>query len=178
MQWLCLSFVVPGISSYAVPRPRDTAYEDFERNIRRPIQLRVSNFLKQWMEKQSSDFLDAPGKLSALGHQVDDFVRDVLSEDDPKVAKPLVGTLNKLVRHNRLRDSESSGGTVPLTRFWLNVLFPRNQLDGRLRGTEMAAAAGEPPLPKVMSLARCRPSECHGLTGVRTKFSRCRLRTG
>ena len=89
--------MVPGISSYAVPRPRDTAYEDFERNIRRPIQLRVSNFLKQWMEKQSSDFLDAPGKLSALGHQVDDFVRDVLSEDDPKVAKPLVGTLNKLV---------------------------------------------------------------------------------
>ena len=81
-----------------MPRPRDTAYEDFERNIRRPIQLRVFNFLKQWTEKQGTELLDGPGQLSSVGKQIDDFARTILAEDDPKLAKQLLGSINKLVR--------------------------------------------------------------------------------
>ena len=80
-----------------MPRPRDAAYEDFERNIRRPIQLRVFNFLKQWVEKQGTELLDGPGQLSALGRQISEFARTTLAEDDPKLAKQLIGSIGKLV---------------------------------------------------------------------------------
>ena len=43
------------IERYHVPRPVNAAFEDFERNIKRPIQLRVCNVLKQWIEKVSVD---------------------------------------------------------------------------------------------------------------------------
>ena len=94
---------VARLGSYSVPRLRDVAYEDFERNMRRPIQLRVFNFLKQWIEKQGTERLE--------GHKVDEFARTTLALDDPKLAKQLLGTISKLVRvrarRNRLRSRDT-----------------------------------------------------------------------
>ena len=102
---------VARLGSYSVPRLRDVAYEDFERNMRRPIQLRVFNFLKQWIEKQGTELLEGPGRLSVIGHKVDEFARTTLALDDPKLAKQLLGTISKLVRvrarRNRLRSRDT-----------------------------------------------------------------------
>lgn len=89
---------MPTINRYYVPVPKGMAYEDFERNVRRPIQLRVVNFLKQWLEKYSKDFYqDKHENLSEVGKEVLKFAREVLAVDDPKLAKQIISLFQKLV---------------------------------------------------------------------------------
>jgi hypothetical protein len=88
-------FLKKMIERYHVPRPVNTAYEDFERNIKRPIQLRVCNVIKQWIEKHSSDFLDG-GKLAPFAKEILKFIREIVAPDDSKLAKQLLNTVEKL----------------------------------------------------------------------------------
>ena len=85
------------IERYHVPRPVNAAFDDFERNIKRPIQLRACNVLKQWMEKHYTDFLDGD-VLAPWVKQVVHFIRDIIASDDKNLAKQLLNTVEKLVR--------------------------------------------------------------------------------
>jgi hypothetical protein len=113
---VCVCMCVSRMARYLVPRPRGAAYEDYERNVRRPIQLRVVNFLKQWAERPGSELGAASGsssssgggsssgsgsgdsRLSVVGNRMVAFARTIVAEDEPKLARQLLTSLGRLVR--------------------------------------------------------------------------------
>lgn len=85
--------------SYNVPRPANMAYDDFDRNSRRLIHLRVVNVLKHWIEKYSSDFFDPKSAdgFSQLAYDVARFARNILHADNPTHARMILQVLGRLV---------------------------------------------------------------------------------
>ncbi|KCV67727.1 hypothetical protein H696_05835 [Fonticula alba] len=109
------SFTTPAIllskiiERYNVPRPANMAYDDFDRNSRRLIHLRVVNVLKHWIEKYSSDFFDPKSAdgFSQLAYDVARFARNILHADNPTHARMILQVLG------RLKPSRTSDKQLP-----------------------------------------------------------------
>ncbi len=80
---------------YSIPRsklPSSISLEEYKQNYIQPIQFRVYNVLKYWIEQSFADFNDK------MIENLQDFISVFRMEGPPKLADQLTAILNKNVR--------------------------------------------------------------------------------